>query len=361
MASSNNVFVESGWVEDGYFELAVIVPVIPAVLNLGAPGAAVHALPFRTLGGSVIDLDLLYGIVGHEAELADIQPIFAVATREGLIRAYGEEIPRQAIQDACIETFATLLEIEDIIIEGNPLGDNLFGSMGLTTRPMSSVTLDNSDGEWNRLVLRELMLYAPAGLFIDIGGTVVAPLMTGTISSIRFEGAQVIITYGFATRARPGFALSNVMNLDQTLPLRTAGEYTNAQNDTDILPEVFGNWLSTDAAAAGSNTIATPCVLIDTVNGVWCANARRTASPAPEVYWNGVLQEPHMYSWNPANNYEGLGVIATLTFTLFAASQGEVTIRHGGAGRWLWRADYQPIHDALYHAHGARRLDAEQL
>ena len=203
MASNNTVFVQSGFVDDGFFEALVIAPPqAPAVLNLGDYGAPVHALPFRALGGSVADLDLLYGVLGHEADLDDIQPIWGLLSVGGGIRAFGHEIPRQAILDIVIEAQATLLDVEDIVIEANPAGDNLFGYVGLTTRPMSSVRLDNSDGYWTTLVLLELILNSPAGLFVDVAHAVTVPLLTGTITGYEFDGSEVVVTYGFEVRRK---------------------------------------------------------------------------------------------------------------------------------------------------------------
>src|SRR5215471_4383535 len=115
MTSSNNVFCDAGMFEDGFIELRVPAVAPPAILALGSPGAAIYALPFRTLGGSVIDLDLLAGLVSGDPAGEDIQPIFAFASRGGMIRSFGKELPRQAIQDACVESFATLLSVEDIV------------------------------------------------------------------------------------------------------------------------------------------------------------------------------------------------------------------------------------------------------
>ena len=192
----------------GQFFLDEVVAA-PAIINLGVPGAPTHLLPFRALGGSVVDLDLLYGVLGHQADLDDVQPIFALGTRSGMIRTYGYEIPRAAIQAAVQECYATLLDIEDVVIESNPAGSNLFGSVASTTRPISSVTIANTDGVFHQLMLRELLLNAPAGLFIDIAHTTVAPVLTGTVTSIRFDGPNVVITYGFQSRNKAAPRIGN--------------------------------------------------------------------------------------------------------------------------------------------------------
>ena len=206
MASNANVMYQAGWVVDGFYQSLAVAP--PVLINLGSPGAPVHALPFRALGGSIADLDLLYGVLGKEGQ-EDIQPIFCLGSRANLLRCFGYEIPRQAIQDACIESYATLLGMEDIIIEANPAGSNLFGFVGLTTRPMSTVRLDNTDGYWSLLAATELLLNSPAGAFVDVAHSVVVPLLTGTVSAYRFEGSVAVLTYGFQARRKSAPSVSD--------------------------------------------------------------------------------------------------------------------------------------------------------
>jgi hypothetical protein len=197
-----NAFVEDGFIESGFFE--ELVPIAPAILDLGLVGAAAHRLPFRALGGSVADFDLLYGIVGREDAEQDVQPLFGLMSRTGLIRVFGREVPRQGILDApgVIEAYATLKRVEPIVIEANPAGPNLFGSVALTTRPISSVTIDNSDGYWDLLTLRELILGAPAGLFYDIGHEVIMPVLVGTISAYEISAGEIVLSYGMVAKRR---------------------------------------------------------------------------------------------------------------------------------------------------------------
>jgi hypothetical protein len=192
-------FEEGAFFEPGAF-FAEIIPAAPAIINLGLVGNPLHALPFRALGGSVADLDLLYGVLGKEAWKEDIQPFFTVMLRDGEIRLFGYELPRAGILDATFHAAATLMRCDRVRIEGNPAGDNLFGYVGLTTRPISRVQLRDPSGEWMRLIDLELVLNAPAGLYVDIAHSVVMPVLTGTITGYRLDGSTVELDYGMSTR-----------------------------------------------------------------------------------------------------------------------------------------------------------------
>jgi hypothetical protein len=195
-----SVFFEVGaFFEEGAFYEA-LAPVVPVAIDIGEPGHPIFALPFRALGGSVADLDLLYGILNREDAIEDIQPIFFLTTRAGTMRAYGLEVPRQAILDEVVEASATLMEVDDVSVEGNPAGTNLFGFVGLTTRPMTTVTLNNSDGALSDLDDRELLMGCPAALFWDVGHAILVPELIGTVNGINDEGPLTRITFGMSAR-----------------------------------------------------------------------------------------------------------------------------------------------------------------
>jgi hypothetical protein len=67
-------------------------------------------------------------------------------------------------------------------------------------------------------------------------------------------------------------------------------------------------------------------VLIDTPKLVYSIP---TSDIPPLVKWNGVIQDPRVYVWNPADDYEGNGEIATLTFRHRIVPTGEVTVCYG--------------------------------
>jgi hypothetical protein len=201
MPSSPNVFCAAGFCEDGFFQLLTVLPPLPLMLNLGEPGDPVSALPFRAAGSSVGDLDLLYGVLGADPAHQDVQPIFAIALRAGISWVWAFERPREAILAIVVE-YGRLLDIEDVTVEANPSGPNLFGSVALTTRPLTSVVVDDSDGRFTALSERELLLGAPAGLWWDVAHQVLVPELVGVIQAVASDGVRATITFGHTQRQR---------------------------------------------------------------------------------------------------------------------------------------------------------------
>lgn len=195
-------WIERGWIEEGWIELPPLGEAPPISLDIGEPGDPVKALPFRALGGSVVDLDVLYGILGANDAAHDWKPLFAIATRAGILHLFVTEQPRQAILDLVAEAHVTLMpdSIEDFVVEGNPAGTNLFGSVQFTTRPTSSVVIDNSDGQMTQMDERELLMGCPAGLWWDINHQVLLPELVGVLSGIQLEGTRAVVTWGHASR-----------------------------------------------------------------------------------------------------------------------------------------------------------------
>jgi hypothetical protein len=120
------------------------------------------------------------------------------------------------------------------------------------------------------------------------------------------------------------------MDLDRILTPKKASEYSFPGADDEALPDVYGDWLSADVGDPASTDVATPCTLINRLEWVYAINARQTVPTQPVILFNGVLQDPSVAVWNPADNYEGRGVIATLRF-LVNPTNGVVSVRHGGA------------------------------
>lgn len=193
-------FEEGAFFEPGaFFEEGVVAPIIPAVIDIGEPGNPLHALPFRAVGGSVADLDLLYGVLGSDPQAQDIQPIFVLGTRAGIYRAFGIERPREGILDAVVEGFPTLIDVSDSVVEGNAAGPNLFSPISLTTLPTITVTINNSDGMITDLNERELLMGCAAGLLWDVNHAVIVPELVGTVSAVD-DGVEATITFGMSAR-----------------------------------------------------------------------------------------------------------------------------------------------------------------
>ena len=100
--------------------------------------------------------------------------------------------------------------------------------------------------------------------------------------------------------------------LTDTFYLKRAGRYAAPLNSADRLPVVYGDL--TDGTL-GVWTLPE----IDTANYVFAFAGHEVLSVANgnsiSIYENDLLLDPAMYTFNEANNYEGLGVIATIDFT----------------------------------------------
>lgn len=100
--------------------------------------------------------------------------------------------------------------------------------------------------------------------------------------------------------------------LTDTFYLKRAGRYAAPLNSADRLPVVYGDL--TDGTL-GVWTLPE----IDTANYVFAFAGHEVLSVANgnsiAIYENDLLLDPAMYTFNEANNYEGLGVIATIDFT----------------------------------------------
>jgi len=105
------------------------------------------------------------------------------------------------------------------------------------------------------------------------------------------------------------------VKLNDTLLLETAAKYLHPGDPGAILPVVCGDFLtaavnSSDPEAGGM----LPAVLIDVTTWTYCLNNGRSAAQISEIYVEDVKQNPIVYTIDLANNYEGKGLITTVTF-----------------------------------------------
>lgn len=107
-------------------------------------------------------------------------------------------------------------------------------------------------------------------------------------------------------------------SLNSYFYLPRAGRYANAKNSNDRLRIVRG-----DLTDGSSGVWELPC--IDTVNFVYAFAAHEVLSVANgnaiSIYADGALVNPTDYAFDEANNVEGEGTIATVTFTTDRANQ----------------------------------------
>jgi hypothetical protein len=112
--------------------------------------------------------------------------------------------------------------------------------------------------------------------------------------------------------------------IPDNVTLAQSGRYTNPANDTSGLPMVYGD-------LTDGNVGIWVCPHIDTVNHVYAFAGHETLSVANgnsvNIYVDGVLASPQP-TFNESDNYEGQGVISSLTFA--SAQTGDVTARGKG-------------------------------
>jgi len=105
------------------------------------------------------------------------------------------------------------------------------------------------------------------------------------------------------------------MKLNDLFTLPLASRYGFPGDPGAVLPICIGDFLSpavTSSAPEAGGML--PAVLIDTLTWTYCLNAGRSATDAPLVYVEDVLQNPSVYTYNPMNDFQGKGLITTLTF-----------------------------------------------
>jgi hypothetical protein len=104
------------------------------------------------------------------------------------------------------------------------------------------------------------------------------------------------------------------MNLDDTFYIPTAGRYSDPENDDDALPIVYGPVFG----PMDSGLWPLPC--INQTSYVYCYAAHKVVSVGDgnpvTIYRNGIEVAGHDYAFDEDDDYEGLGSIATITFTV---------------------------------------------
>jgi hypothetical protein len=105
------------------------------------------------------------------------------------------------------------------------------------------------------------------------------------------------------------------LKLNDLLPLKTCSVYANPGDHGAFIPVVCGDFLSpgvnsSDPAAGG----AIPAVLIDVPTWTYALNSGRSALDAPDIYVEDVKQNPSVYTYNATDDFQGQGIITTLTF-----------------------------------------------
>jgi len=186
-----------------------------------------------------------------------------------------------------------------------------------------SVDLINTDRYFSRLIATEPFLGRPINIYAGFPQDPPSEhisLFQGIISRVT---ALEIMTVEAEERGGDGTgaALANRYYLPR------ASRYTNALAGNDRLPDVYGDL--TDGTQGVWNL---PC--IDTVNFVYAFAGFAVLSVANgntiNVYADGALVDPGGYTFNESVDYEGEGMIATITFD---ADQANAAITARGMGK----------------------------
>lgn len=104
------------------------------------------------------------------------------------------------------------------------------------------------------------------------------------------------------------------MNLDDTFYIPTAERYSDPENDDDALPIVYG------AVYGPMDYGLWPLPCINQTSYVYCYAAHKVVSVGDgnpvTIYRDGIEVDSGDYAFDEDNDYEGLGSIATITFTV---------------------------------------------
>ncbi len=144
--------------------------------------------------------------------------------------------------------------------------------------------------------------------------------------AINSEGTSYGAVISFTTLS-VGEVASPQVTLYDTYYLPRAGRYANPLNTNDRLPIVYGD-LTDDV----NGNWKLPC--IDTLAYVYCFAAHEVLSVANgntiTIYEDGMELNAALYTFDESNDYEGDGVIATITF---ASPKDNATITATGKGK----------------------------
>jgi hypothetical protein len=176
-----------GYIAAGYYEGDVpAAPVVPITLPL--PGDVRGATAYGNLKGLAVIYHQNPGPYSAES-------IFMWRTWAGQ-RLIGKKMPSTAIIADDIGRFATLMTMSPISINTVPIGNDLIGSLSTSEKPQTTVTAENRDKFWSRLVMTEPLLLMPAGSWQHFGGGDSHLLLQGQIERVVIRQAEVSVTFG---------------------------------------------------------------------------------------------------------------------------------------------------------------------
>jgi len=170
-----------------------------------------------------------------------------------------------------------------------------------------SFTLADHDDYFTKMLPSEPLLNSEVRIYVGFDSdphTDHLRIFNGYISSIKATSIGVEIN------AEERFTLGN------TFFLTRSGRYSEPLYTNDRLPIVYG-----DLTDGSLGNWVLPCIDVDAAGGkpVYCFAAHEVLSVANgntiTIYENDLELNSALYTFDEANDYEGLGTIATITFT----------------------------------------------
>lgn len=237
---------------------------------------------------------------------------------------FGYRKPPDFITAPDIGRYGTLLDIAPFEINAAPITGDLFGGITTAERPVMRAVFNNQDGFWSRLAGSETLLSQAMEAILYYGGSSLYHYFRGEILNYEPDKDEFMVEWG------EGRILYN------PIKLRRAEVYPKPRNPADLLPMVYGDFLSPGVNSAAEDAGgATPAICINTETRDFLVSDSRCDSTPPLVYVGDTLQAEftpsgdRVYEWRPDEDYGALGRrIAYLRFNVNV--DGEVSVRIRG-------------------------------
>lgn len=150
----------------------VVGPPVLATLTFAGPGVG---------GATPVGTTTILAIPTAPRLYPDI--IFALHTLAGL-RLFGERMIPDEIACTDLGRYSSMLDISDLNFRSVPLGNDLVDSLGSSEQLTGWAVFDNTDKFWSRLVMREPLLCAAAGIFQYYGGSHLYMVYRGEVTRV---------------------------------------------------------------------------------------------------------------------------------------------------------------------------------
>ena len=175
-------WIENDWIEGDDLPLGGVSPI-----GLPLPGAVVGATAYG-------NPDAMTVIHHRNPGPYSAEPLFLLRTTAGQ-RLFGRKMPPTVVVADDIGRFATLMEISPVVINTVPLGNDLVGSIGMTEKPQATVSIENRQQEWSRVLASEPVLAMPAGTLLHYGSGESHLLLQGQVERVVLRPTVMTLQY----------------------------------------------------------------------------------------------------------------------------------------------------------------------